>query len=68
MEGALARLLVVISPNYSLGSLDTYLTREREDCEAISRAVATDKMTRYVRVAKGFSCYLFDGYKWLREG
>ena len=46
MEGDVVLLLVLISPRYSLGSLDTYLTREREDCETISRAVAMDKMVK----------------------
>ena len=46
MEGVLVRLLAFIFPNKSLGSLNTYLTREREDCETISRAVAIYEMIK----------------------
>ena len=42
----MVRLLVVIFPNKSLGSLDTYLTRERENCEAISRAASIYKVAK----------------------
>ena len=46
MEGVVVRLLVVISSSKSLGSLDTYLTRKREDGKAISRAMAIHMTTK----------------------
>ena len=46
MEGDVDSLPVAISPSSSLGSLDTLRAREREDCEAISRAVVIYNMAK----------------------
>lgn len=46
IDSVMVRLPVVISPSWSLVSLDTYLSREREDCETAINALVVYKIVK----------------------